>query len=161
MAFLRRKKQREPGSQLSSIADEAEPLKQVTDADPLMTDGEFDLATFTDSVFTGRLLTSARLLIDIAGDTGQSFWHGSNLDDQWERVSREEREEAFKTAMRFQNALDTSDYGDDRQFLVMHATVRLKALLLATGLDATYRTNLLESIASDPMQFGVQELGGG
>jgi hypothetical protein len=126
-----------------------------------MTDGEFDLATFTDSVFTGRLLTSARLLIDMARDTGQSFWHGSNLDDQWEKVSREEREEAFKTAMRFQNALDTGDYGDDRQFLVMHATVRLKALLLATGLDATYRTNLLESIASDPMQFGVQELGGG
>ena len=160
VAFLRRKKQRQPGIELGSIGDEAEPLMQVRDAEALLSNGEFDLSAFTGAVFTGGLLTSARLLIDMAGDTAEKFWHGSNLDDQWEKGSREEREDAFKTAMRFQNALDDGDYGEDPQFLTMHAALRLKALLLATGLDATYRTDLLERIASDPMQFGVQEFGG-
>ena len=61
------------------------------------------------------------------------------------------------TAMRFQNALDSAEY-DDPRAVYLHATVRLKALLLATGCDATYRTELLGKIASDPLQFGVQEL---
>jgi hypothetical protein len=157
-----RKKRREALG-LGPIVDEAEPLIMVAEyeatngnADLRTADGDFDLRGLTDAVFTGGLVPAARMLSCI-GDNAEKFWHGSNLDDQWKKGSRDEREKAFTTVMQFQNALDGAEY-DDPHVLALHATMRLKALLLAVGCDATYRTNLLDRIASDPMQFGVREM---
>jgi hypothetical protein len=156
VGFLRRKKERKPDLALGPIAEDVAPLMIASPSEILV---DNDLKAFTDAVFTARMLRTARLLSDVAGDNGDKFWRGSMLDEQWDSGSRDERETALTTAMQFQNALDQAEY-DDPQFLVMHAAMRLKALLLALGCDAVYGTDLVKRIATDPMQFGVHNLAG-
>jgi hypothetical protein len=61
--------------------------------------------------------------------------------------------------MRFGNALDDAEY-DSTQVLLMHANVRLKALVLALACDREYGTAHCKQIATDPLSFGVHHCGG-
>jgi hypothetical protein len=154
MGLFRRKREVQTFS-LGPIRLEAAAFMEALGDSPWMDKGEFDLRGFITEMFESGFLSTAEMLKALGKDA-EAFWLGTNLDEQWDRGSRVQREEALKTAMQFQNALDGVEQ-DNEGAVVLHATMRLKALLLATGCDATYRTDFLQRIVADPAQFGVHE----
>jgi hypothetical protein len=160
MGFLKRKRKNESVVLGPIRLDAAAFMEALGEGSPWMASGEFDLRRFCAEIFDSGFAHAANVLRHTHGDDASSFWSGANLDEQWDRGSRQDREDAFLVAMRFQNTLDDSDYGDDLGALVLHATMRFKAVLLATGCDATYQTTYLQEIVSDPTQFGQHQIGG-
>jgi hypothetical protein len=161
LGLFRRKPQKtEGGFTWGPIRMEAAAFMEAPEPDsPWMQSGEFDLRSFLGELWNSGFLTTADVLRAV-GQSDEDFWHGTNWDDQWDGGNQQEREGAFTTAMQFQNALDGAEFengGPDPQVLALHATMRLKALLLATGIDATYGTDYLQRIVVDPAQFGAHD----
>ena len=127
-------------------------LLEVHQAEPL------NLREFMSAMFIADFLSAVHVLRAANVDV-DTWWSESNLDEQYDRGSRETREEALRVAMRLGNTLDDADY-DSTRALVTHATIRLKALGLALACDHEYGTAYCTQIATDPLSFGVQQFDG-
>lgn len=164
MPLFRRKKHQEDAAETLGAdlwgpirMDAAAFMEALGDDSPWMEGGEFDLRSFHDEIYSHGLLGTMRVLTELGVDADE-FWVGSNLVEQWDSSDRGQREDALNVAMRYVNAMDGATYSrDNLQMVKMHATMRVKVLLLATGCDATYGTKHLPTIVDDPEQYGVPD----
>jgi hypothetical protein len=148
MSLFRRRKQQNEATAETLGADLWGPIRMdaaafmeaLGDDSPWVVGGEFNLRAFHNEIYSHGLLGTMRVLMELGVDADE-FWDGSNLSEQWDGGDRSEREDALNVAMRYVNAMDGATYmRDNLQVVKMHATMRVKALLLATGCDATYET---------------------
>lgn len=123
------------------------------------TDGTFDLASFFAEMWDVEFMLPTAKLLKSLGITSDSFYEESNLPEQWDQGTKDERLSRFVQSMQWSNMMDEAEYDrSDPRIVASHATLRLKAVGLALACDSTYGTSYLHEIVGDPLSFGVHEM---
>lgn len=157
MALFRRKKTLDADAfTLMNLSIRVEAAMMLETLDSARGGQGFSPREEASAMFTVDFLNSVHVL-KRAGQSSEDWWSNSNLDDQWEQSSRTDREELLVKTIQFSNMMDKAEY-EDIEPLVVHAAVRLKALLVAYACDGIYGSTFLQQLASDPLSFGVHEL---
>lgn len=127
-------------------------------------DGELDLRGLFDWTFEDPSSESEALILDYTLRSGRTLddLYEKEFKKHWAERDRAGREAELVKLIRFHNAMSISDYepGEEiTEFDLILASLSAKVFMFTLATDATYETDYLTALTTDPLVFGVHEIG--